>query len=47
MTSETQQIYVLDYGAGNVLSLINSLKEIGIQVKFIKEVDDFKRAHVG
>ena len=42
-----KSIFVLDYGAGNVLSLINSLKEIGIQVEFIKEIEDFKRAKVG
>ena len=38
------QTYLLDYGAGNVTSLANSLKELGYDFRWIESADDFDKA---
>ncbi|KAL7422654.1 Histidine biosynthesis bifunctional protein hisB [Cryptotrichosporon argae] len=38
------RLYVLDYGAGNVRSLANSIKELGYEFEWIKDVSDFDKA---
>ncbi|TDL28622.1 imidazoleglycerol phosphate synthase [Rickenella mellea] len=37
-------LYLLDYGAGNVRSLANSLTNLGYHFKWISSPDDFKKA---
>ncbi|KAI8806089.1 hypothetical protein BJ742DRAFT_680414 [Cladochytrium replicatum] len=37
-------IYLLDYGAGNVRSLLNAVKRVGFDVTFITSNDDFAKA---
>jgi glutamine amidotransferase/cyclase len=37
-------IYLLDYGAGNVLSAINAVKHLGFNIELITEPSDFARA---
>jgi len=44
--TDANEIYLLDYGAGNVLSIFNSLKEIGVHVKYIEKLEDFTKAKV-
>lgn len=39
-------LYLLDYGAGNVQSLANSLKSLGHNFKWISHSDDFSKATV-
>ena len=41
----TQQLYILDYGAGNVQSLENALKNLGYDFKYITKPSDFELAH--
>lgn len=41
------EIYLLDYGAGNVRSLVNAVKYLGFDINRIESVDDFKKAKVG
>ena len=38
------QVTVLDYGAGNIRSLVNALKLLGCSVTFVKEAGDIQRA---
>ncbi|XP_078374174.1 uncharacterized protein LOC144657686 [Oculina patagonica] len=38
------EVTVLDYGAGNIQSLVNALKLLGYSVTFVKEADDILRA---
>ncbi|KAK4688263.1 imidazole glycerol-phosphate synthase, partial [Tremellales sp. Uapishka_1] len=38
------RLYILDYGAGNVRSLANSIKKLGYEFEWIKDVSDFDRA---
>ena len=38
------QVTVLDYGAGNIRSLVNALKLLGYSVTFVKEAGDIQRA---
>lgn len=52
-TSQTSQdnqarpkLYVLDYGAGNVRSLANSIERLGYEFEWIKSVEDFDKAEV-
>jgi glutamine amidotransferase/cyclase len=40
-------LYVLDYGAGNVRSLANTLKRLGYEFNWISSPDDFHKATVG
>ena len=39
-------LYLLDYGAGNVQSLANSLKFLGHSFRWIAHSDDFAKATV-
>jgi glutamine amidotransferase/cyclase len=39
-------LYLLDYGAGNVRSLANSLGKIGYDFEWIKSPTDFDKAEV-
>lgn len=39
-------IYLLDYGAGNVRSLANSISKIGYEFEWIKTPEDFEKAEV-
>lgn len=39
-------LYLLDYGAGNVQSLANSLTSLGHSFKWISHSDDFAKATV-
>lgn len=40
------QLYLLDYGAGNVASLANSLKKLGHDFRWIESAEDFDKADV-
>lgn len=40
-------LFLLDYGAGNVQSLANSLERLGHKFEWISSPDDFDRATVG
>lgn len=37
-------VYLLDYGAGNVRSLVNAVKKLGYEIEPIKCVEDFDKA---
>lgn len=37
-------MWVLDYGAGNVRSVINAINALGFEVKFVKNVEDIVNA---
>lgn len=39
-------LYLLDYGAGNVKSLANSLKKLGHEFMWIEKPEDFAKAEV-
>ena len=39
-------LYLLDYGAGNVQSLANSLRKLGHKFTWISSPDDFDKATV-
>ena len=39
-------LYLLDYGAGNVQSLANSLKKLGHDFQWVTCADDFHKATV-
>eukprot|EP00729_Bicosta_minor_P017805 gene17805-11914_t len=36
-------VYLLDYGAGNVLSVANAVKAVGGELKLITEAADFDK----
>ncbi|WVF68136.1 imidazoleglycerol phosphate synthase, cyclase subunit [Kwoniella sp. CBS 6097] len=38
------KVYILDYGAGNVRSLANSIKKLGFEFEWIKDDSDFDKA---
>ena len=44
--SSTKSIYLLDYGAGNVRSVVNAVESQGFSLKVITEPSDFDRASV-
>ena len=39
-------LYLLDYGAGNVQSLANSIKKLGYEFQWVASPDDFHKATV-
>jgi glutamine amidotransferase/cyclase len=39
-------LYLLDYGAGNVRSLANSISKIGYEFEWITAPEDFEKAEV-
>lgn len=46
MASKQPVVTVLDYGAGNVRSLINAVQHVGWQVKFVEQADDIVQADI-
>src|SRR5258706_12888507 len=44
--AKNMQLYLLDYGAGNVTSLANSLKKLGYDFRWIESAEDFDKANV-
>ena len=40
-------LYLLDYGAGNVRSLANSLKKLGYEFSWVSSPEDLEKATVG
>jgi glutamine amidotransferase/cyclase len=40
------KLYLLDYGAGNVRSLSNSLTRLGYTFEWISDASDFEKADV-
>lgn len=46
LTHPIMGLYLLDYGAGNVQSLANSLTSLGHSFKWISHSDDFAKATV-
>ena len=46
LTHPIMGLYLLDYGAGNVQSLANSLTSLGHSFKWILHSDDFAKATV-
>lgn len=39
-----QKLYLLDYGAGNVRSLLNAVEHLGHRIEYIRSADDFDKA---
>ncbi|KAJ2474991.1 Histidine biosynthesis bifunctional protein hisB, partial [Coemansia sp. RSA 2052] len=44
MAASKQKLYLLDYGAGNVRSLLNAVEKLGHQIEYIKTAADFAHA---
>lgn len=44
--SSVNRLYLLDYGAGNVQSLANSLTALGYTYEWISTAEDFDKADV-
>ncbi|KAJ1966042.1 Histidine biosynthesis bifunctional protein hisB [Dipsacomyces acuminosporus] len=44
MSANAQKLYLLDYGAGNVRSLLNAVEKLGHSIQYIKTAEDFDRA---
>ena len=42
----TMSIYLLDYGAGNVRSLVNAVQHLGYDMQTIETAADFDKAEV-
>lgn len=45
-SSSSTRLFLLDYGAGNVRSLANSLTELGFTYEWITGPEDFDKADV-
>lgn len=41
---DTKTVWMLDYGAGNVRSVVNAVKYLGYEIKFVETVDDIRNA---
>lgn len=39
-------LYLLDYGAGNVRSLVNAVNKLGYEIEWVKEPNDILKAEV-
>ena len=39
-------LYMLDYGAGNVRSLVNAVNRLGFEMKFVEDPSDILKADV-
>ncbi|KAI8908973.1 hypothetical protein EDD86DRAFT_206570 [Gorgonomyces haynaldii] len=37
-------VYLLDYGAGNVRSIVNAIQHLGFELKWIESAEDFEKA---
>ncbi len=46
MSGAKPTVTVLDYGAGNVRSLVNAVKFVGWDVKFVKQSSDIDNAEI-
>ncbi|KAJ2747565.1 Histidine biosynthesis bifunctional protein hisB [Coemansia sp. BCRC 34301] len=44
MAASEQKLYLLDYGAGNVRSLLNAVEKLGHHIEYIKTATDFAQA---
>nr|AOR51688.1 imidazoleglycerol phosphate synthase [Phaffia rhodozyma] len=44
MSEKKPRLFLLDYGAGNVRSLANSIKKLGYEFEWIKDASDFEKA---
>lgn len=44
--SKMSGLYMLDYGAGNVRSLVNAVEKLGYDITFVKDPSDLKKAEV-
>ena len=44
--SFSNTVYLLDYVAGNVRSLVNAIEKVGFQVVWIKDPADLEHAEV-
>ncbi|KAJ2517833.1 Histidine biosynthesis bifunctional protein hisB [Coemansia sp. RSA 1939] len=44
MTTSNQKLYLLDYGAGNVRSLLNAVEKLGHTIEYIRSASDFDKA---
>lgn len=44
--TDRPRLYLLDYGAGNVRSLANSIHKLGYDFEWIQTVEDFDKAEV-
>lgn len=42
----TTALYMLDYGAGNVRSLVNAVNRLGYEIEFVKDPSDILKAQV-
>lgn len=40
------RLYMLDYGAGNVRSVVNAVKHLGYDIKFVEDPSDLSKAEV-
>lgn len=41
------KVYLLDYVAGNVLSLVNAIEKVGYTIEWIRSPEDVPKADVG
>lgn len=44
--SAKPRLYLLDYGAGNVRSLANSINKLGYEFEWVKNASDLEKAEV-
>lgn len=42
----TGGLYMLDYGAGNIRSLVNAINHLGYQITFVQHPSDIAKAEV-
>ena len=40
------ELYLLDYGAGNVRSLVNAITKLGYEIRPVNQPDDILKAKV-
>lgn len=41
---DSRTVWVLDYGAGNIRSVLNAIQFLGFEPKFVENVDDLRNA---
>lgn len=41
---DSRTVWMLDYGAGNVRSVVNAVRFLGFEVRFVQTVDELKDA---
>lgn len=42
----SREVWMVDYGAGNVRSLVNAVARLGFTVRIVRTADDIRRAEV-